>query len=67
MHQGKAQYCKQNAIQYLVDDRPEIVAECAQKGVYTYNINTRHYKHTAGHWVFWEAANLFLLDQHYNE
>ena len=65
-HQGKAQYCKQSAIKYLVDDCPEIVAECAQKGVYTYNINTRYSRHTAGHWVFWEAANQFLLDQHPN-
>ena len=62
--EGKAAYCKENSIPYLFDDCPEIINECWEMGYsYTYALHTRHYKHTAGHWHFWQAANQFLLDQ----
>lgn len=62
--EGKAAYCKENSIPYIFDDSPEIIKECVEKGYpYTYALNTRYHKHTAGHWHFWQAANQFLLDQ----
>ena len=61
-HQGKAEYCRANAIDYLFDDSPEIIEECHLRKVYTYNMHTRWYQHTAGHWNFWEAVNQFLVD-----
>ena len=64
--QGKAVYCRDNHIRFLIDDSPDIVDECWDMGIYTYNINTRWHVHTAGHWHFWEAADQFLIDQdHY--
>ena len=61
--EGKAVYCLENHIPVLFDDSKEILDECSDLGIYTYNINTKHCVHTAGHWHFWQAVDQFLTDQ----
>ena len=61
--QGKAVYCKDNHIPVLFDDSKEIVDECWEMGVYTYNMNSKWHVYTAGHWRFWQAVGQFLVDR----
>ena len=61
--QGKAVYCKDNHIPVLFDDSKEVVDECWEMGVYTYNMNSKWHVYTAGHWRFWQAVGQFLVDR----